>query len=348
MKTPPASILIKKAAKIESGSKRPHTDKVGRITRKPRSKKSPKLKMPDLTAADLECCGPHHRRQRPQHGRRCGRGSDHGERYPSVTRPLRGKVDREQALRIERRVAAGQGECATAKFNESRSMSSINLGIDAKKSDQNGPRFQSCCRKGTGKDKYAWRCLLRAKKRPSRRRMPARTSLVLTIWLLKSRAARWTSTWSLPRRTRCALLAQLGQVLGPRGLMPNPKVGTVTQDVTLAVKNAKAGQVQYRARTRLASCNARSVVLRSRLMRWKKTSSALVDAVNKARRCPATAKGIYLKKGGCLQHDGSRRSRVDQSSFAQAQTVTTSPRAGAWGRNFGPSGKTSPAGCQRP
>ena len=89
------------------------------------------------------------------------------------------------------------------------------------------------------------------------------------------------------------VVGQLGQILGPRGLMPNPKVGTVTQDVVAAVKNAKAGQVQYRAdKTGIVQCTiGRASFTVDALVENMK---ALLDAVNKSR--PTGIKGIYLKK----------------------------------------------------
>jgi large subunit ribosomal protein L1 len=89
------------------------------------------------------------------------------------------------------------------------------------------------------------------------------------------------------------VVGQLGQILGPRGLMPNPKVGTVTQDVASAVKNAKAGQVQYRAdKTGIVQCTiGRASFTVDALIENMK---ALLDAVNKSR--PAGIKGVYLKK----------------------------------------------------
>jgi large subunit ribosomal protein L1 len=89
------------------------------------------------------------------------------------------------------------------------------------------------------------------------------------------------------------VVGQLGQILGPRGLMPNPKVGTVTQDVAAAVKNAKAGQVQYRAdKTGIVQCTiGRASFTVDALVENMK---ALLEAVNKSR--PTGIKGIYLKK----------------------------------------------------
>jgi len=108
---------------------------------------------------------------------------------------------------------------------------------------------------------------------------------------------------------------KLGQVLGPRGLMPNPKVGTVTMDVTLAVKNAKAGQVQYRAdKAGIVQCTVGRASFTVDAL--EENIRALVDAVNKSR--PAGAKGIYLKKVAVSSTMGPGV-RVDQSSFAQQQ-----------------------------
>jgi len=107
------------------------------------------------------------------------------------------------------------------------------------------------------------------------------------------------------------VVGTLGQILGPRGLMPNPKVGTVTQDVAAAVKNAKAGQVQYRAdKTGIVQCTigraSFSVDALAENMR------ALLDAVNKSR--PAGVKGIYMKKVSVSSTMGVGV-RIDQSSL---------------------------------
>jgi len=89
------------------------------------------------------------------------------------------------------------------------------------------------------------------------------------------------------------VVGQLGQILGPRGLMPNPKVGTVTPDVALAVKNAKAGQVQFRAdKAGIVHCTVGRASFDAG--RLKTNIAALVEALNKAK--PASSKGIYLKK----------------------------------------------------
>jgi large subunit ribosomal protein L1 len=109
------------------------------------------------------------------------------------------------------------------------------------------------------------------------------------------------------------VVGQLGQVLGPRGLMPNPKVGTVTADVTLAVKNAKAGQVQYRTdKAGILQCTIGRASFTVDAL--EENFRALVDAVNKAR--PAAAKGVFLRKVAVSSTMGPGV-RVDQSSFAQ-------------------------------
>jgi large subunit ribosomal protein L1 len=111
------------------------------------------------------------------------------------------------------------------------------------------------------------------------------------------------------------VVGQLGQILGPRGLMPNPKVGTVTPNVADAIKNAKAGQVQYRtdkagiihATIGRASFDAEAL---------KENLVALIDALNKAK--PAASKGIYMKKVSVSSTMGIGV-RVDQASLAAAQ-----------------------------
>ena len=109
-------------------------------------------------------------------------------------------------------------------------------------------------------------------------------------------------------------VGRLGRVLGPRGLMPNPKVGTVTPDVATAIKNAKAGQVQFRvdkAGIVHASIGRRSfepTALKTNLL-------ALLDALNKAK--PSASKGIYLKKIAVSSTMGAGV-RIDQASLQAA------------------------------
>jgi large subunit ribosomal protein L1 len=105
----------------------------------------------------------------------------------------------------------------------------------------------------------------------------------------------------------------LGQILGPRGLMPNPKVGTVTQDLATAIRNAKAGQVQYRAdKAGIVQCTIGRASFSVEAL--TENLRALVDAVNKAR--PAGAKGMYLRKVSVSSTMGVGV-RVDQSSLTQ-------------------------------
>src|SRR4029077_17218633 len=111
------------------------------------------------------------------------------------------------------------------------------------------------------------------------------------------------------------VVGQLGQILGPRGLMPNPKVGTVSADVATAVRNAKAGQGQYR--TDKGGIVQATVGRASFPVESLKTNVlALIDALNKAK--PAGAKGIYLKKISVSSTMGVGV-RVDQSSLQQQQ-----------------------------
>jgi large subunit ribosomal protein L1 len=110
------------------------------------------------------------------------------------------------------------------------------------------------------------------------------------------------------------VVGQLGQILGPRGLMPNPKVGTVAADVVQAVKNAKAGQVQYRTdKAGIVQCTIGRASFTPEQL--KSNLVALIDALNKAR--PQGVKGIYLKKVSVSSTMGAGV-RVDTTNFAQA------------------------------
>jgi len=133
-------------------------------------------------------------------------------------------------------------ECATAKFNESVEVA-VNLGVDARKSDQ-AVRGAANLPHGTGSDV---RVAVFSSGENADKAKAAGADLVGMEDLaerIKGGEMNFDVVVASPDAMR--VVGQLGQILGPRGLMPNPKTGTVTQDVETAVKNAKAGQVQYR------------------------------------------------------------------------------------------------------
>ncbi len=200
---------------------------------------------------------------------------------------------------------------ATAKFNESVDVA-INLGIDAKKSDQ-AVRGSIVLPQGTGK---SVRVAVFAQGDRAEQARAAGADLVVFEDLaneIKGGKIDFDVVIATPDAMR--VVGGLGQILGPRGLMPNPKVGTVTQDVTLAVKNAKAGQVQYRTdKAGIVQCTIGRASFTVEAL--EENFKALVDAVNRAR--PATAKGQYLKKVSVSSTMGVGV-RVDQSSLTQQQ-----------------------------
>jgi len=180
-------------------------------------------------------------------------------------------------------------ENATAKFNESIDVA-INLGIDAKKSDQT-VRGSVVLPAGTGK---TVRVAVFAQGDKAQAAKDAGADLVgLDDLAAEIKGGKMNFDVVIATPDTMRVVGQLGQILGPRGLMPNPKVGTVTQDVAAAVKNAKAGQVQYRAdKTGIVQCTiGRASFTVDALVENMK---ALLEAVNKSR--PTGIKGIYLKK----------------------------------------------------
>jgi large subunit ribosomal protein L1 len=228
------------------------------------------------------------------------------KRYKAV----RAKVNRDKFYALKDALQLVK-ENATAKFNEAVDVA-LNLGIDAKKSDQN-VRGSVVLPQGTGK---TVRVAVFAQGEKAQQAKDAGADLVGFDDLaaeIKGGKMDFDVVIATPDAMR--VVGQLGQVLGPRGLMPNPKVGTVTQDVTLAVKNAKAGQVQYRAdKAGIVQCTIGRASFTVEAL--EENIRALVDAVNKSR--PAGTKGIYLKKVAVSSTMGPGV-RVDQSSFTQAQ-----------------------------
>jgi large subunit ribosomal protein L1 len=180
-------------------------------------------------------------------------------------------------------------QAATAKFDESVDIA-VNLGIDAKKSDQT-VRGSVVLPAGTGK-KVRVAVFAQGDKAAAAKAAGAdivgMEDLAETI---KSGKIDFDVVIASPDTMR--VVGALGQILGPRGLMPNPKVGTVTADVAGAVKNAKAGQVQYRAdKSGIVQCTIGRASFSPEQLR--DNMFALVEALNKSR--PANIKGIYLKK----------------------------------------------------
>jgi large subunit ribosomal protein L1 len=178
---------------------------------------------------------------------------------------------------------------ATAKFDEAVDVA-INLGIDTKKSDQT-VRGSVVLPAGTGKKV---RVAVFAQGDKAQAAKDAGADIVGMEDLADSvKAGKIDFDVVIASPDTMRVVGALGQILGPRGLMPNPKVGTVTQDVAGAVKNAKAGQVQYRAdKSGIVQCSIGRASFTPEQLRDNLV--ALIEAVNKSR--PSNVKGIYLKK----------------------------------------------------
>ncbi|HKY01082.1 MAG TPA: 50S ribosomal protein L1 [Burkholderiales bacterium] len=178
---------------------------------------------------------------------------------------------------------------ATAKFDESVDIS-VNLGIDAKKSDQL-VRGSVVLPAGTGK---TVRVAVFAQGDKAAAAKAAGADIVgLDDLAEQIKAGKIDFDIAIASPDTMRVVGTLGQILGPRGLMPNPKVGTVTPDVATAVKNAKAGQVQYRTdKGGIIQCAIGRASFAPEAL--KQNLDALIDALNKAK--PAASKGIYLRK----------------------------------------------------
>jgi len=201
-------------------------------------------------------------------------------------------------------------ECATAKFDESIDVS-VQLGIDAKKSDQ-VVRGAVVMPNGTGKTKRVAVFAQGAKAEEAKAAGADVVGMEDLAEQVKAGNLNFDVVIASPDTMR--IVGTLGQILGPRGLMPNPKVGTVTPDVATAVKNAKAGQVQFRvdkAGIVHATIGRRSFESDKLVGNLR----ALIEALNKAK--PATSKGIYLRKVALSSTMGVGV-RVDAASISAA------------------------------
>jgi large subunit ribosomal protein L1 len=220
---------------------------------------------------------------------------------------LANKVDRAKAYAALEAMKLVK-ETATAKFDESVDVA-VNLGIDAKKSDQT-VRGSVVLPAGTGKQV---RVAVFAQGDRATAAKAAGAELVGMEDLaetIKGGSMEFDVVIAAPDAMR--VVGQLGQILGPRGLMPNPKVGTVTPDVAAAVKNAKGGQVQFRAdKTGIVQCTIGRASFTPEQLR--DNLGALIDALNKSK--PTNTKGIFLKKVSVSSTMGYGV-KVDPSSLA--------------------------------
>ena len=198
-------------------------------------------------------------------------------------------------------------QTAQAKFNESVDVA-VNLGIDAKKSDQT-VRGSVVLPAGTGK---TVRVAVFAQGDKAAAAKAAGADIVgLDDLADQIKAGKIEFDVAIASPDTMRVVGQLGQILGPRGLMPNPKVGTVTPDVAAAVKNAKAGQVQYRAdKAGIVQCSIGRASFSPEQLRDNLV--ALVEALNKSK--PSSSKGVYLRKVSLSSTMGPGV-RVDVSSI---------------------------------
>jgi len=199
------------------------------------------------------------------------------------------KVDAEKLYSVEEAVAILKDLSSSVKFTESVDVS-VNLGIDARKSDQN-VRGATVLPNGNGK---SVRVAVFTQGENAEKATAAGADVVgMDDLAADVKAGNMDFDVVIATPDAMRVVGQLGQILGPRGLMPNPKVGTVTPDVETAVKNAKAGQVRYRndkagiIHTGIGNVTFEAAQIQGNL-------EALLADLKKAK--PASAKGVFMKK----------------------------------------------------
>jgi len=201
---------------------------------------------------------------------------------------LEGKVDSNKLYTIDDALGIVK-QAATAKFDESIDVA-VQLGIDAKKSDQ-VVRGAVVLPNGTGKTK---RVAVFAQGAKAEEAKAAGADIVgMDDLAAEIKAGKMDFDIVIASPDTMRVVGTLGQILGPRGLMPNPKVGTVTADVAKAVRDAKAGQVQFRVDK---AGIVHATIGRRSFDSDKLTGNlrALIDALNKSK--PSSSKGVYLRK----------------------------------------------------
>jgi len=225
-------------------------------------------------------------------------------------RVIREKVDVTKLYDISEAVTLLK-ELATAKFVESVDVA-VNLGIDPRKSDQN-VRGATVLPNGTGRDVRVAVFTQGANAEAAKAAGAELVGMEDLAAQVKAGEMNFDVVIASPDAMR--VVGMLGQILGPRGLMPNPKTGTVTPNVAEAVKNAKAGQVRYR--------NDKNGIIHTTIGKvsftteqLKENLESLVSALKKAK--PAVAKGIYIEKVSLSTTMGAGVS-IDQGSLEEAK-----------------------------
>ena len=219
---------------------------------------------------------------------------------------LAGQFERQKLYPLNDALALVK-KLASAKFDESVDVAVV-LGVDARKSDQT-VRGSVVMPAGTGK---SVRVAVFAQGAKAEAATAAGADVVgFDDLAAEVKAGKLDFDIVIATPDAMRVVGQLGQILGPRGLMPNPKVGTVTMDVETAVKNAKAGQVQYRTdKAGIIHATIGRVSFSEDAL--AQNFKALLDALNKAK--PASSKGIYLRKISLTSTMGPGL-RVDTASF---------------------------------
>lgn len=200
------------------------------------------------------------------------------------------------------------GEISSVKFTESVDVA-VNLGVDPRKSDQ-VVRGSSVLPNGTGKDV---RVAVFAQGENAEKAKAAGADVVGFDDLAEQvKAGNLDFDVVIATPDAMRVVGQLGQILGPRGLMPNPKVGTVTPDVTTAVNNAKAGQVRFRTdKNGIIHCSVGKLGFEGQAI--QQNVEALLAELKKLK--PASAKGVYVKKVTLSTTMGPGLA-IDQSSLS--------------------------------
>lgn len=222
------------------------------------------------------------------------------------TKAIRAKVETNKSYPIDTALSLVK-QTASAKFDESVDVAVL-LGVDAKKSDQ-AVRGSVVLPAGTGKSVRVAVFAQGAKAEEAR----AAGAEVVGFDDLAAKVKEGFMDFDVVIASPDAMrvVGQLGQILGPRGLMPNPKVGTVSADVAGAVKNAKAGQVQFRTdKGGIVHCTIGRASFEAD--RLRSNLAALVEALNKAK--PAASKGVFVRKISVSSTMGIGV-RIDQSSL---------------------------------